>query len=304
MMSANTGAIRSFNFDAQVKYAPLLHSLPNHTAIYHEWPPEKLRKTLPNYISAALIEYDGSSSASYIDDDLPMIGPPIHVQAGDILSVTLKNSLATTGLSLHWHGFEMTNALEYDGVVGVTQCPISPYTEFTYEFAVEETPGTYWWHTHSVCILFGCLCMSYCIYPCVSEPHLINICALFHMVDFMFKGTLGIHAINSIHGPLIVHPEGDAKKELVNRLNGASTIDAGTDSRDSGAGKDDIHIDINPWYYENERILFFKDGFIHPEALDLMKNMGGLNEAVSKDDSGHTVGTSAWEFGTCKYTHT
>jgi len=54
------------------------------------------------------------------------------------------------------------------------------------------------------------------------------------------------------------------------------------------------------WYYEDERILFFKDGFIHPDALHFTKKMGGLNEAVSKDDSGYTVSSSAWEFGTCK----
>jgi hypothetical protein len=53
-------------------------------------------------------------------------------------------------------------------------------------------------------------------------------------------------------------------------------------------------------YYDNERILFFKDGFIHPDALHLAHNIGGLNEAVSKDDSGNTVSTSAWEFGTCE----
>ena len=139
---STSNTIRSFDFDAQVKYAPLLHSLPNNTAIYHEWPPKKLRKTLPNYISTALVVTPDDDNGSN-DNDLPLIGPPIHVQTGDILSVTLQNSLMTTGLSIHWHGFEMTNALEYDGVVGVTQCPISPNTKFVYEFVVEETPGTY-----------------------------------------------------------------------------------------------------------------------------------------------------------------
>ena len=148
----SAATVRTFSFDAQVKYLPLLRSLPNHTAIYHEWPPKNLRKTLPDYIAAAVVSPDKVSGDS---DDLHqisqrLIGPPIHVQAGDTLSVTLKNSLPTTGLSLHWHGFEMSNALEYDGVVGVTQCPVSPHTQFLYEFEVDETPGTYWWHTHSV----------------------------------------------------------------------------------------------------------------------------------------------------------
>uniref|UniRef100_A0A7S2PNJ3 Plastocyanin-like domain-containing protein n=1 Tax=Skeletonema marinoi TaxID=267567 RepID=A0A7S2PNJ3_9STRA len=93
-------------------------------------------------------EDDAGSSNS----DLSLVGPPIHVQLGDTLSVMLKNSLPTSGLSIHWHGFEMTNALEFDGVVGVTQCPISPHTQFRYEFEVDENPGSYWWHTHSVSV--------------------------------------------------------------------------------------------------------------------------------------------------------
>jgi hypothetical protein len=161
--NAATATMRSFNFDVQVKYAPLLRSIPNHTAIYHQWPPKALRKTLPAYISAAVVvtktaneSFDDNAS----DSDLPLVGPPIHVQEGDTLFVTLKNSLSTTGLSIHWHGFEMKNALEYDGVVGVTQCPISPYTQFTYEFEVNETPGTYWWHTHSVSKVEACRCRN------------------------------------------------------------------------------------------------------------------------------------------------
>ena len=38
----------------------------------------------------------------------------------------------------------MTGNLEYDGVVGITQCPISPTNTFTYEWQVDETPGRLW----------------------------------------------------------------------------------------------------------------------------------------------------------------
>ena len=100
---------------------------------------------------------------------------------------------------------------------------------------------------------------------------------------------MGIHAINSIHGPLIVHPKGQESAHLVDTLNEVALVSDGSD----------ISVD-NPWYYDDERILFFKDGFIHPDALHLKSNSGGLNEAVSKDDGGHIVGTSAWEFGTCE----
>ena len=118
---------RSFDFEVQVKYVPLTATLPEETSIYHKWPPEKLRKKLPKYIPAAVV-ITPENQGNIIDDDLVLVGPPVHVQAGDVLSVSLKNSLLTTGLSLHWHGFEMGDALEYDGVVGVTQCPISPGT--------------------------------------------------------------------------------------------------------------------------------------------------------------------------------
>jgi len=152
IVNVNATVIRSYNFNARIENLPLLLSLPNHTAIYHEWPPKQLRKTLPNYIAAAVVRQSESKDGMRSNDkeDNLLVGPPIHVQVGDTLRVTLKNSLQTTGLSLHWHGFEMTNALEYDGVVGVTQCPIAPFTQFVYEFEVAESPGSYWWHTHSV----------------------------------------------------------------------------------------------------------------------------------------------------------
>ena len=80
-------------------------------------------------------------------------------------------------------------------------------------------------------------------------------------------------------------------KQLVDKLNGisSSSNDTSTDSIESR------------WYYDNERILFFKDGFLEPEPIALAHKLGGLNEAVSKDDSGHTVSSQAWEYGTCEY---
>jgi len=104
-----------------------------------------------------------------------LMATPIHVRDGDYLSVSVKNSLQATGLSIHWHGFEMTGHLEFDGVVGLTQCPISPGDSFTYAWEVNETPGTYWYHTHS--------------------------------------GELGIDAYNGIMGPLIVHPKLSTEEE-------------------------------------------------------------------------------------------
>ena len=103
IVNVNANVIRSYNFDARIENLPLLRSLPNHTALYHEWPPKQLRKTLPDYIAAAVITQSESSDgmrSNDKEDDL-LVGPPIHVQVGDTLRVALKNSLQTTGLSLH-----------------------------------------------------------------------------------------------------------------------------------------------------------------------------------------------------------
>ena len=76
----------------------------------------------------------------------------------------------------------------------------------------------------------------------------------------------------------------------MDKLNGVSSSSNGTTTEEIES----------QWYYDNERILFFKDGFLEPDAVDLARKLGGLNEAVSKDDSGHTVSTQAWEYGTCE----
>lgn len=75
-------------------------------------------------------------------------GPEIRVQRGDTLSVTILNRLAVESLSIHWHGFEMRAAQEYDGAMGITQCGIKPMTDFVYNFVVDELPGTYQYHEH------------------------------------------------------------------------------------------------------------------------------------------------------------
>ena len=75
----------------------------------------------------------------------------------------------------------MENAIQYDGVVGLTQCPISPQTSFSYKFQV-EIPGTYCYHT---------------------QP---------------FSGPLSVEAHNMMEAPLIVHPNTHESRVLVDRL--------------------------------------------------------------------------------------
>ena len=62
--------------------------------------------------------------------------PTLRLNRGDRLRVTLKNSL-NEHTSIHWHGVRVPNAM--DGVQYVTQKPVEPGEDFTYDF----TPSRY-----------------------------------------------------------------------------------------------------------------------------------------------------------------
>merc|ERR1719356_643284 len=76
-------------------------------------------------------------------------GPEVRVKRHDRLKVTVNNQLGVEDLSVHWRGFEMRGAQEYDGAMGFTQCGIRPGTSFTYDFVVDEHPGSYQYHEHA-----------------------------------------------------------------------------------------------------------------------------------------------------------
>jgi manganese oxidase len=73
-------------------------------------------------------------------------GPTIRVTAGERVRVGVSNDLADP-TSVHWHGLILPNA--QDGAAEVTQPPIAPGDTFTYEFTVPDSPGTFFYHTHS-----------------------------------------------------------------------------------------------------------------------------------------------------------
>ena len=169
------GTVRTYFFDAKPASIPLGQTLPLETQIHRTWPKEKLRVELPDSIAAVTIHDDEYSHT--------LMGPPIHVQAGDRLKLSLTNNVLYTGLSLHLHGFGFGGAFEYAGSVGVSQCPLAQEHTFAYDVAVDETPGTYWYYTSS--------------------------------------GHFGVDAYDAIRGPLIVHPTGN--EELVDTLNDFSS---------------------------------------------------------------------------------
>ncbi|KAH9822876.1 multicopper type 1 protein [Teratosphaeria destructans] len=74
-------------------------------------------------------------------------GPTLFADWGDTVSVTVHNQLQDNGTTVHWHGVRQFQQNPYDGVPGVTQCPIAPGESTTYTFLVTQH-GTSWWHTH------------------------------------------------------------------------------------------------------------------------------------------------------------
>ncbi|CAF4018233.1 unnamed protein product [Rotaria sordida] len=82
------------------------------------------------------------------DVDRPFPGPLIRAKFGDQLRIHITNMLRDQSTAIHFHGLHMINNPWADGTAHITQCPISPYEKFTYEFNITQT-GTFWYHSHN-----------------------------------------------------------------------------------------------------------------------------------------------------------
>lgn len=77
-------------------------------------------------------------------------GPLIEANTGDILRIKVNNLMPNTTTSIHWHGINQYNSTWMDGVAGISQCGIpAGGGSWTYEFALADQRGTYWWHAHT-----------------------------------------------------------------------------------------------------------------------------------------------------------
>lgn len=86
---------------------------------------------------------DGTNADALTFGSLP--GPELRASQGETVRVTLVNDNVPDGVTLHWHGYDVPNAM--DGVPGVTQDAVLPGQSFIYEFPAAQA-GTYWYHTH------------------------------------------------------------------------------------------------------------------------------------------------------------
>ncbi|WP_246120274.1 multicopper oxidase family protein [Cohnella terricola] len=73
------------------------------------------------------------------------IAPELRVRYGDMVEVKLLNKDIDKGVTIHWHGYNVPNAM--DGVPGMTQNVVKPGQSFTYKFRAMQD-GTYWFHSH------------------------------------------------------------------------------------------------------------------------------------------------------------
>ncbi|KAM7189733.1 laccase-2 [Rhypophila sp. PSN 637] len=74
-------------------------------------------------------------------------GPTLFADWGDTIVIHVTNNMETNGTAIHWHGLRQSSSVLYDGVPGVTQCPIAPGTSLTYRFRVTQY-GSTWYHSH------------------------------------------------------------------------------------------------------------------------------------------------------------
>jgi FtsP/CotA-like multicopper oxidase with cupredoxin domain len=69
--------------------------------------------------------------------------PTIRLREGESACIDLVNELPEPTI-LHWHGLAVPEAAD-----GHPRLAIPPGATYRYEFAVEQRPGTYWYHPHT-----------------------------------------------------------------------------------------------------------------------------------------------------------
>ena len=139
--------------DGKAIVAVVHHGKPPSTAPEETIPVPRLTGSLP--ADAAVRRYDltarverltlpsGESTEAWTFGSVP--GPALEAQLGEVLEVELHNRDVGAGVTLHWHGYDVPNAM--DGVAGATQDAVLPGQSMTYRFVAAQS-GTYWYHTH------------------------------------------------------------------------------------------------------------------------------------------------------------
>ena len=143
-------------------------------------------------------------------------GPEVRAREGQLVEVRLVNDSVAEGVTLHWHGVDVPNAV--DGVAGVTQDAVPVGGEHVYRFVADQA-GTFWYHSHQVSHeqvrqgLLGALVVE------PAEPLGEEALALLHVYD-------GASTLNGRTGDVEVDvPDGTpVRVRVVNTDNGAASV--------------------------------------------------------------------------------
>ncbi|XP_064394062.1 uncharacterized protein LOC135341437 [Halichondria panicea] len=93
------------------------------------------------------IDGDGISRRPLYVINKQFPGPTVVGYTNQTVRIRVINALHTQALSMHWHGMHQIGTPHMDGAAYITQCPILPNNEFTYEFQLFPE-GTFWYHAH------------------------------------------------------------------------------------------------------------------------------------------------------------
>lgn len=140
---------------------PVLHDIAGHDAHGHggsaESPPRLVTTLIADPARSPDVRVDlvtrqqtltgGGHSITGFTVNGTSPGPEIRVRQGQLVEVHLRNESGADGVTLHWHGVDVPNAM--DGVAGVTQDAVPAGGEFTYRFVANQV-GSFWYHSHQL----------------------------------------------------------------------------------------------------------------------------------------------------------
>jgi iron transport multicopper oxidase len=112
--------------------------------------PAVSHKVTMNVVNTQLAPDGFKRSTITVNGQYP--GPPILMNKGDSLTVTVNNKLTDPTMrrstSLDLDGiFANTDQLYLEGTPFVTQCPIGPGASYVYDHGVISQAGTFWYHS-------------------------------------------------------------------------------------------------------------------------------------------------------------
>jgi FtsP/CotA-like multicopper oxidase with cupredoxin domain len=145
-------------------------------------------------------------------------GPTIRAVEGQMVEVRLVNESVPDGMTLHWHGLDVPNAM--DGVAGVTQDAVQEGESYTYRFVADQV-GTFWYHSHQVSHeqVRGGLLGALVVDPKHKDARVLDVSALVHLYE-------GVRTVNGEDGELraAAAPGTTVRVRVINTDNGPMPV--------------------------------------------------------------------------------